>query len=130
MIEVSDDDDEDDDDSGDDDESEVATNVSALTVGDVIQAMKTKTAPSQPSSVVNNLSYKIPCNISYILLYKICGYLNRSLFTFCESTKQQFISVIISTCRLTASTTRNNLFHNEAWTHRSAAGIFLWCNCF
>ncbi|KAJ7391978.1 PHD finger protein 14 [Desmophyllum pertusum] len=54
VIEVSDDDDEDDDDSEDDDESEVATNVSALTVGDVIQAMKTKTAPSQPSSVASS----------------------------------------------------------------------------
>ena len=46
----------------DDDESEVATSVSALTVGDLIEAMKTKkkaAAPSQPSSVVRNLSASI-----------------------------------------------------------------------
>ena len=49
-----DDDDEDDDDDNDND-NEVATSVNALTVGDLIEAMKTNTAaaPSQPSSVVN-----------------------------------------------------------------------------
>lgn len=55
-----DDEDDDSDEGGDndnDDENEVATSVSALTVGDLIEAMKTKTktaAPSQPSSVVDN----------------------------------------------------------------------------
>lgn len=61
VEEMSDDDDSDDDDD-DEDESEGVTSVSALTVGDLIQAMKTKTktaAPSQPSSVVNNLSVSL-----------------------------------------------------------------------
>lgn len=61
MSEDDDDDDnndEDDDNNNDDnDEHEVATSVSALTVGDLIEAMKTKkkaAAPSQPSSVVSD----------------------------------------------------------------------------
>ena len=53
MEEVSEDDDE------GDDESEAATAVSALTVGDLIEAMKTKakTATSQPSSVVKQFNF-------------------------------------------------------------------------
>ena len=52
-----------DDDNDDDDESEIAASVSAITVGELIAAMKTKkkkaAAPSQPSSVVSNLSISV-----------------------------------------------------------------------
>ena len=62
-----------DDDNDDDDESEIAASVSAITVGELIAAMKTKkkkaAAPSQPSSVVSNLSISVA--VSKTVLFSV-----------------------------------------------------------
>lgn len=68
-----------DDDNDDDDESEIAVSASAITVGELIAAMKTKkkkaAAPSQPSSVVSNFSISVAVSkySSQLMITQICN---------------------------------------------------------